>query len=498
MTNNTTSEVVKIRRKVYMKLVELVQKDELEEKVESIPKELANDETPRHRCCEFKERAILKDRIKLAMGFNPKDYPETRLSELTKKIDKVKTDFNSIQVLELACDRCPIDKYMVTNACRNCVAHKCVNSCPKDAIVIIQGPAYIDQNKCIECGRCAAECPYDAIHENNRPCVKACEVDAIKSDENRKADINKEKCVNCGSCITACPFGAIDYVSYVVQVLNQLKDPEVEVAALIAPSFTGQFGVRISPGTVKTALKKLGFNEVTEVAFGADLVIQEESGELIEKMEKGENYMTSSCCPGFKDLIDRHYPDLKEYVSTTSSPMVKSAQYIKETNPEINTVFIGPCVAKKSEAAKYDCIDYVLTFEELLSIMVGCGLNLEEIEDKENFKEVTELGRSFPYSGGVSKAINEYIDQNRLNNNKYQLTSGKGLEECKEKLELIKAGKAEFDFLEGMACKEGCVGGPGNLIKSVVAKKLVDNFAKEAEDRLPEPSTFEKIHRESY
>lgn len=484
MTNNTTSEVVKIRRKVYLKLVDLVLKDSLQDKIEEIPKKTANKETPRYRCCEFKERAILKDRIKLAMGFNPRDYPETKLADLPQKTPEMAEGFNAVQVLDLACDRCPIDKYMVTNACRNCVAHKCVNTCPKDAIVIIQNRAYIDQNKCIECGLCATECPYDAIHENNRPCVRACQVDAIQSDKNRKAEITSDKCVNCGSCINACPFGAIDYISYIVQVLEQLRDPEVEVAALIAPSFTGQFGTKVSPGTVKAALKKIGFDQVIEVAMGADMVVQEESEEFIEEMKSGAEYMTSSCCPGFKDLVRRHYPHLNEHVSSTPSPMIKTAEHIKQDNPGINTVFIGPCVAKKTEAAEYNKIDYVLTFEELLIIMIGCGLNLEEMKEEESFEDASLLGRSFPYSGGVSEAISKYIKR-RYDDINYNIVAGKGLKECQEKLDLIDSEDAEFNFLEGMACKEGCVGGPGNLIKPIVAKKLADNFAQKADTDIP-------------
>ncbi|HKL74632.1 MAG TPA: 4Fe-4S dicluster domain-containing protein [Halanaerobiales bacterium] len=480
MGNNTISEVVKIRRRVYTELVRLELENKLEEKIDKIPKKLINDDSPRHRCCEFKERAIIRDRIKLALGFDPEDYPEAPLSKLASKLNEVDADYNAVKVLEKACDSCPIDKYMVTDACRNCVAHKCVNACPKDAIVVIQNRAFIDQDKCIECGRCAKVCPYNAINENKRPCVRACAVDAITSDENRRAEIDDDKCVNCGSCIVACPFGAIDYISYIVQVLKLLKNRNTEVAALLAPSFTGQFGVRVQPEMVKKALKEIGFTEVVEVAYGADKVVEEESEEFLERMEAGKEVMTTSCCPGFKTLVNEHYPELSNYVSTTVSPMIKTADYLKEKNEEIKTIFIGPCIAKKSEAAAYENIDYVLTFEELVSIIVGFGINLEKMDTGEKIDDASKLGRIFPYSGGVSTAIESYLENKKIDIDNIKFEAAQGLDECKTKLEAIKENEAEFSFLEGMACEKGCVDGPGNLIKAVVAKKLVKDFADEA------------------
>ena len=482
MGNSTISEVVKIRRRVYTELVRLELDNELQEKIDKVPKKLINDDSPRHRCCEFKERAIIRDRIKLAIGFDPKDHPETPLSKLTNSINKVKEDTNAVKVLEKACDSCPIDKYLVTDACRNCVAHKCVNACPKDAIIIIQNKAFIDQDKCIECGRCANVCPYKAINENKRPCVRACSVDAITSDENRRAEIDDNKCVNCGSCIVACPFGAIDYISYIVQVLKLLKDKDKEVAALLAPSFTGQFGVRVQPEMVKKALKEIGFSQVVEAAYGADKVIREESEEFLERMEEGSEVMTTSCCPGFKTLIKEHYPELNDYISTTVSPMIKTADYIKENNSEVKTIFIGPCIAKKSEAVSYENIDYVLTFEELVSIIVGFGINLEKMDEGEKIEDASKLGRIFPYSGGVSTAIKSYLENKDIDLADFKFEAAQGLEQCKNKLKTIKEDEAEFSFLEGMACEKGCVDGPGNLIKAVVAKKLVNDFADKAED----------------
>ncbi len=492
MSANTISEVVKIRRRVYTELVKLEIINKLEKDIEDIPRKLANDETPRHRCCEFKERAIIRDRIKLALGFNPVKNPETPLSELVKRLDEVKTDHNAVKVLERACDSCPIDKYMVTDACRNCVAHKCVNSCPKDAIVIIQNRAFIDQNKCIECGRCADVCPYNAINENKRPCVRACAVDAITSDKDRRAKIDDDKCVNCGSCIIACPFGAIDYVSYIVQTTKLLKNKNEKVAALLAPSFMGQFGVRVKADMVKKALKEIGFDEVVEVALGADRVIKEESEEFVENIDEGQKVMTTSCCPGFSELINEHYPDLKKYRSTTPSPMIKTAEYLKEKNKNMKTIFIGPCIAKKSEATQYENVDYVLTFEELVSILVAFGINLENMDEGEKMNDASSLGRSFPYSGGVSSTIKEYLNNEGENIDEDDFVAAKGLSECKKRLEEIEKEKAQFSFLEGMACEMGCVDGPGNLIKAQVAKKLAENFAKKANKKISKDKNLEE------
>lgn len=473
MAGNTVSEIVKIKRKIYIELAKQVLNDKIEENISKIPYKIAKEDNERYRCCVHKERAIIEERIKLVLGFDPKLHKNEKPVDLLKKQGQEDCCDNIVNVIELACDSCPIDKYTVTDSCRNCVAHKCVNTCPVDAIVTIQNKAFIDQNKCIECGKCLEVCPYGAIHENIRPCVRACSVDALTSNSQRKAKIDYEKCVDCGSCIKACPFGAISDSTEIVNVCRSIKKDEQNLTALLAPSFVGQFGAKVKPETIKSALKEIGFDEVIEVGLGADLVALEESEELKEKITE-DDFLLSSCCPSFKRTVEKHFKELKPKISKTVSPMVKIAEKVKEDTGN-RTVFIGPCISKKAESCQYGAVDHVLTFEELMCIMVAADMNLASYEKKESIKDSSRHGRQFAFSGGLSTVMNE------LTENEINTVKGNGLDECQKLLSEIKSGKREIDFMEGMACQGGCAGGPANLNKSQVTKKLVELFSKEAE-----------------
>ncbi len=414
------------------------------------------------------------------MGFNPDQHKHIPLANLAAEVDNVKGEGNIIQVLSIACDHCPIDKFIVTDACRNCVAHSCQNVCPKNAIVIIQNKAFIDQGKCIECGRCKSACSFGAIHQNSRPCERACAVNAIHADFTRQASIDYDKCVGCGSCVVSCPFGAIGDKTQIVQVVKALKNPDQRVKAVIAPSFVGQFGAKVSPGRVKAALHQIGFAEVYEAALGADMVALNEAHELVEKLEEGQSFMTSSCCPSFLDLVQKHYPDMADKASGTASPMVALARSLRQEDPQGKVVFIGPCITKKLEASAEESIDAVLTFEELGCIFVSMGINLTEFESEAEFLDASRHGRNFAYAGGLKSVISEVLskeDQEGL----LKPLQADGLSNCMELLKQVASGKLDGNFIEGMGCHGGCVGGPGNMMNMKVTTKLVQNFAKKSE-----------------
>ena len=470
MSQNTISEVVKLKRRLYVELLRLVKDGRLLENISDLSKKMITKETPRYRCCEFKERAIFDQRIKAVMGFNIAENKEKSLKELAVSMTQQQKNKNIVEVIDTACDSCPIDKYIVTDACRNCVAHKCVNACPVNAIVIIQNKAYIDQDKCVECGKCAQACSYNAILENQRPCSRACKLDAISSDSNRQAKIDRKKCVSCGSCIAACPFGAITETSDLVQVAEELSFQESKLVAMLAPSFVGQFGHQQSAAKVKYSLKKLGFTKVKEVAAGAEMIAAEEGRELEEKIKKDKTLL-SSCCPAFKSLVENEFEELSDLISNTDSPMAVTAQKIKNTNSDLKTVFIGPCTAKKAEALEDQNINYVLTFEELTALFTSYNINLAEISDEEELNDAGILGRQFAYAGGLQKSLQEVIKVD------YKSKQVDGLKRLKKELNLIKADKNNYNFLEGMACTDGCIGGPSAMINQQTAKKLVQKFA---------------------
>ena len=293
--------VAQLRRMVLEHLARYTWEDRLKESVYDILQEVRED-TPRYRCCVYKERAVLKNRIDMALGQTcDQNIIEASKKTLRNDIDK---SLPVIDVLPAACDQCPIEAYFVTDACRHCITHKCMNNCPKKAISIIQDRAFIDRTKCVECGRCKQVCPYGAIIEIHRPCVRACALGAVTIGEDRKAKIDHEMCVECGACRAACPFGAIDERSSIVPVIMNIKTGS-QVIAMVAPSIVGQFGLKVKPDQIYTALKKAGFAEVVEVAVGADIVSVEEAEEYIEKVPEKQPYMTSSCCPAFVKIVKK-------------------------------------------------------------------------------------------------------------------------------------------------------------------------------------------------
>lgn len=474
---NTVSELIKIKRRVYTFLVRLAMKDKLVERLEKIPDLLCTSDTPRYRCCEYKERAVVAERIKLALGFDPVEHENTSLTELAERVTEEVEENHVVNILNIACDRCPIDKFMVTDACRNCVAHSCVIACPKNAIVMIDNRAFIDQRKCIECGKCKEACAFGAIHENSRPCVRSCAVNAIQSDSNRQAAIDYEKCIGCGKCIIGCPFGAIADQGHIVQVVKMLTNPERKVNAILAPSFVGQFGAKVAPETIKAALREIGFDQVYEAALGADMVAMSEAHELVEKLEEGQEFMTSSCCPAFLTLLEKHYAEIVDHASTTVSPMIALARSLKKSSPEEKVVFIGPCIAKKVEAQAEPSVDAVLTFEELGSIFVGMGINLAEYEAKEEIKDASTNGRNFAYAGGL-RSVMQQVLESEGKGDLLKATNVDGVDRCLEILNQAVDGKLDSNFIEGMGCAGGCVGGPGIVMNSKVTTRLVQNFAK--------------------
>ncbi len=471
MSNSTISEVVKLKRKLYIELLKLVKAGNLVAEISNLSEKMITKDTPRYRCCEFKERAIFDERIKAVLGFNIAENNEKSLEELAALMPRQQINRNIVEVIDTACDSCPIDKYIVTDACRNCVAHKCVNACPVNAIVIIQNKAYIDQDKCVECGKCAQACSYNAILENQRPCSRACELDAISSDSNRQAKIDRDKCVSCGSCIAACPFGAITETSDLVKVALELFSDQSKLAAMLAPSFVGQFGYQQSAAKIKYALKKLGFARVKEVAAGAEITAAAESRELEEKIEADQTLL-SSCCPAFKSMVENEFEGISNLISTTDSPMAVTAAEIKSKNSELKTVFIGPCTAKKEEAFADENVDFVLTFEEIIALFTAYNINLAEIKEEEKMNDAGILGRQFAFAGGLQKSLQELVAAD------YESKQVDGLGRIKKELYLITAGKNNYNFLEGMACTGGCIGGPSAMINQKAAKKLVKEFAE--------------------
>ena len=430
-----------------------------------IPKTIVPGNTPTMRCCVYKERAILGERVKLAMGG---DYENP----------------NVIEVIDIACDECPMGGYEVTNACRGCLAHRCEDVCRFGAITFDENHvAHIDKTKCKECGSCAKVCPYTAIIGRRRPCENACKIKAISMNENKAAAIDNSKCIACGACVYQCPFGAISDKSYILDVIDIIKKSEnntkYKVFAVVAPAISSQF-TYAKLGQVIRGLKELGFHTVIEAALGADMVADAESKELVEK-----GFLTSSCCPAFVSYIEKSFPALLPFVSHNLSPMATIAKYIKEHEAPCKVVFIGPCTAKKAEVKKDSVKEYVdtaMTFEELQALFDSKDLDITSLPE-DILDNASYFGRIFARSGGLSDAVAEGLKEHGDTDFELKPCACDGIEACK--IALLKKSKNMLDanFIEGMACIGGCIGGAGCLTHGEKNKSEVDKYGMEAYEK---------------
>ncbi len=458
------TKVQYLKYKVLREVARQAWQDTLLENVLDIPKIIVPGKQPTMRCCVYKERAILAERVKLAMGGSA-DNP------------------NVIEVIDIACDECPVGGYEVTNACRGCLAHRCEDVCRRGAISFDENHvAHIDKTKCVECGQCAKVCPYTAIVSRKRPCQNACKVKAISMNEEKAATIDNNKCISCGACVYQCPFGAIMDKSYMLNVIDLLRKSEqgrsYKLYAIVAPSISSQFNyARL--GQVISGLKALGFHTVVEAALGADMVAEAESRELAEK-----GFLTSSCCPAFVTYIRQSFPQLLPMVSHNLSPMAAIARFIKETTPDAKTIFIGPCTAKKAEAqldTVKPYIDAVLTFEELQALFDSRELDITTLPE-DVLDNASYFGRIFARSGGLSDAVAEGLKEQNIDFDLKPCVCD-GIEACR--MALLKKSKNALDanFIEGMACLGGCIGGAGCLTHGEKNKAEVDKYGREAYEK---------------
>ena len=459
------TKVQHLKYKVLREVARLAWNDTLLDNVLDIPKTIVPGNTPTMRCCVYKERAILADRVKLAMGGNAENP-------------------NVIEVIETACDECPMGGYEVTNACRGCLAHRCEDACRFGAISFDENHvAHIDKSKCKECGACARVCPYTAIISRRRPCENACKIKAITMNENKAAAIDNDKCIACGACVYQCPFGAIMDKSYILNVIDILKksdgNQKYKVFAVVAPSISSQF-TYAKLGQVITGLKELGFYTVIEAALGADMVAYAESKELAEK-----GFLTSSCCPAFVAYVEKAFPDLVPYISHNLSPMAAISRYIKEHEGPCRVVFIGPCTAKKAEVQKDSVrpyVDVAMTFEELQALFDSRDIDITTLPEN-MLDNASYYGRIFARSGGLSDAVAEGLKEQNISDFALKACPCDGIEACRMALLKKSKGVLDANFIEGMACLGGCIGGAGCLTHGEKNKAEVDKYGMEAYEK---------------
>ncbi len=430
-----------------------------------IANEIVKKDEPPMSCCIYKDRAIVAERIRIALGGN-------------------KNNPNVIQVIDISCDECPEAGHVVTDLCRGCVAHRCADACKPGAIKFDdEQRAHIDKSKCVECGRCAAVCPYSAITNFKRPCERACKVDAISMGPDGVAVIDSEKCIACGACVYQCPFGATLDVSSITDVIKTIMASEnnekFRVYAVVAPAIASQFKYA-EIGQIITAIKEIGFYSVEEAALGADIVAYNEAAELQER-----DLMTSSCCPAFVKYIKTKFPDMADKISSSLSPMAVTGKFIKERDPDAKVVFIGPCTAKKAEVKQPETaayVDYVLTFEELQALIDSKDIEVEELEETD-LDHASSFGRNFAKSGGVTDAVIEAAYEQLGEGVKIDPIVCDGIDKCKSALLRANKGVLPHNFIEGMVCSGGCIGGAACLTHGDANKRSIEKYGISASIR---------------
>ena len=479
---NNVGQAIHIKKEILVRIIKAFLSEDFEEQARLIPYDMRPKgmEVP-YRCCVYKERAIIKARTIAGLGFSIEEDDETvSLAKYAEEaVNRDKIDEKHLTVLQSACKGCNSNRIYVTDLCQGCIARPCMSSCKFGAISVINGRSVIDDSKCKKCQMCVKACPYNAIVKISVPCEDACPVGAIKKDETGFASIDYEKCISCGKCISSCPFGAVHERSQIIDILKAIKSGK-KVIAMIAPAIAGQF-----PGTIyqlKTAIKKAGFTDVYEVAQGADITANIETKEFLERMEEGHNFMTTSCCAGYNQLIKKHLPEIKPYVSTTGTPTYYISEIIKKEIPDAITVFVSPCVAKRAEGFDNPNVDFVMNFEELGALFVAKKIQIAECEEEEYVVESSKQARNFGFTGGVAESVKASLPDESIINP--MVINGLNKESIRQLKKCATTGSCEggCNMIEVMCCEGGCIGGNANVNNMKMAKKQIDELAKNSKD----------------
>ena len=478
------SSKTKIRHQIFTEIARLAYEGDIEKEMDDLPYKILPGEIATYRDSIFLERAIVGERLRVAMGLplrNISEHAPISKGVEASLIEEKYYEPPLINIIKFACNSCAEKCVIVTEGCQGCLEHPCQEVCPKQAIHMENGRSVINQEKCIKCGKCLESCPYNAIIKQERPCAKACGMNAIHSDEYGRAEIDYEKCVSCGMCLVSCPFSAIVDKGQIYQTIMALKS-DTPVYAIVAPAVAGQFEPELKNTQLRGAFKALGFTDIKEVAVGADLCTIEEAKDFMKEVPEKIPFMGTSCCPAWSVMAKKTVPQLANCISMALTPMVLTARLLKQEEPDCKIVFVGPCAAKKLEASRKSVrsyVDFVLTFEEVKGMFDAKGVDFASLPEEEPLTQASSDGRGFATSGGVAAAVVKAVkrmDPDR----EVKVVSANGLQECKKMLMAAKAGKYNGYLLEGMACPGGCIAGAGPVQTVKKAGVALEKMKKEA------------------
>ena len=468
-----------LKKEILVRLIKAYLGDNFEEETRLIPYDMRpkGSEVP-YRCCIHKERAILRDRAIAGLGLSIEDADDSELlSTLAHRAsERTELERNPLTVLQTACKGCVPSRIYVTDLCQGCVARPCEQTCKFGAIHVQNGKSVIDQSKCKNCGMCAQVCPYQAIARIIVPCENACPVGAIAKDDDGLARIDFEKCISCGKCVSVCPFGAVHEKSQIIDILKAVKSGK-KLVAMVAPAIFGQLPCK--PKQLRQAILDLGFSDVVEVAEGAEITTKNEANEFKERMEKGEPFMTTSCCAGYNELVDKHITELKQFRSETKTPAYYTAELVKKENPDAITVFFSPCVAKRREAFQNPKIDYIVNYEELAAWFTALDIKVNELDESEFRKESAAEARNFAVTGGVAGAVNAMLDDGEKAN--AYVINGLDKQSIRDLKKFAKSGTCDLgNLIEVMACPGGCLGGSATINAYKPALRQLTGYVEES------------------
>lgn len=468
------NNAILIRRELLARLSKLFNDGELELKIDRIPLQLRPKGAETSRCCVYKDRAMLRYKLMALLGFNIRDEQDelTPLSEYVRRsLERREVEREPLTVVDEVCSACVRTNYVVTNMCRGCLARPCMTNCNKDAINFENGQARIDHTKCVNCGLCLKNCPFHAIVYIPVPCEESCPVGAITKREDGTEQINYDKCIYCGRCIASCPFGAVMEKSHLMDVFSAFKSDK-KVVAMVAPAIAGQFKAPLEQ--ILGAIKQLGFDDVIEVAKGADMTTENEAHEFMHKMEQGQKFMTTSCCPSYITAVKKHIPEIAPYVSDTLTPMQYTAQIAREQYPDAILVFVGPCLAKRYETYCDPNANLMLSFEEIGSMFIARGIDVGKSEPMVIDEHIHSTSRGYPVTSGVMNAVKTKIG----NQMEIRPLLINGLDKAAIKELRSFPQNCTANMVEVMACEGGCVNGCNVIANPKVATRQIGEVVK--------------------